>query len=106
SVGISITMAPTRAKTSMKVAATIGSQAMSMRITECPGPHIRTRLRRAILRMLEPKGHSQKYNCSAALDLTFAISIRGNTEANVKFTALRTLHQPPMIRDDIRIISL
>src|SRR5215475_7152112 len=38
--------------------------------------------------MSEPKGHWQEYDSSAVLDLTFAMRTRGNTEANVKSTAL------------------
>src|SRR5713226_4743400 len=38
--------------------------------------------------MSEPKGTLAKYDCSAVLDLTFAMTVRGDTEANVKSTAL------------------
>jgi hypothetical protein len=38
--------------------------------------------------MSEPKGHEQDIDSSAVWDLTFAMMTRGNTEANVKSTAL------------------
>src|SRR5690349_8619854 len=40
------------------------------------------------LRMLEPKGYWQVYDASAALDLTFAMTMRRPREANVKSAAL------------------
>src|SRR5713226_9614434 len=38
--------------------------------------------------MSEPKGTLAKYDSSAVLDLTFAMTVRGDTEANIKSTAL------------------
>jgi len=73
-----------------------------MRMTECLGSNIRTPLRLALLRMLEPKRHSQKSIVVRLLDLTFAGATSGAPGANVKATARRILPQPPMIRDEIR----
>ncbi|GAB9191122.1 hypothetical protein BDS110ZK4_68310 [Bradyrhizobium diazoefficiens] len=100
--GNSITIAPTRAKTSMKAAASAGSSETSMRMTECLGSNIRTPSRQALLRMLEPKRHSQISIVVRLLDLTCANATRGAPRANVKSTARRILPQPPMIRDEIR----
>lgn len=54
--------------------------------------------------MLEPKRHSQPAIVVGLPDLTFANATRGDPEANVKSTARRIVPQPPMIRDDIRIM--
>src|SRR5450759_2078179 len=53
----------------------------------CSSSNIRIPSRRALLRMLEPKGTLAKYNSGAAMDLTFAMRTRGKTAANVKSTA-------------------
>jgi hypothetical protein len=37
--------------------------------------------------MSEPRGHQQKWDFGAVLDLTFAMRTPGDTEANVKSTA-------------------
>ena len=53
----------------------------------CPGSDICIILRGARLRMSGQKGHWQKYESRGVLDLTFAMTTRGNVEANFKSTA-------------------
>src|SRR5215472_8190526 len=48
--------------------------------------------------MSEPKGHEQKFDSSAVLDLTFAMKPRGYTVANVKSTALGGMARALMIQ--------
>src|ERR1700742_768110 len=90
SPGNNITIAPTRANASMKAAARAGRSETSRRMAECPGSNIRMRLRQALLRMLEPKGHSQKLMVVRFADLTFAMKVRGNTEGECQIH--RTTH--------------
>jgi hypothetical protein len=55
---------------------------------QCPGSDVRIPLQHARVRTSEPKGHSQLYDSSVALDLTFLRMTRGDAGRNVKSVTL------------------
>src|SRR5215471_17908974 len=73
--GNSITMAPMRANTSMKAAASAGSMEISMRISSIPAPAFASRRGMHFCECLSRKD-IRKYVASAVLDLTVAATVR------------------------------
>src|SRR6202000_602058 len=105
--GSSITMAPTRANTSMKAAASAGRSEISMRIYRA------SRLQHshpvAIYSFANAGAKGTLANIAMQGDLGFDIRHENSRQPASECQIHRAaayLHQPPMIRDDIRIIWL